>query len=189
MHLVAYVVCDMTVPVPRVWSAGDRMDANLMNDITDAIMFALRPPEVQVERRAVQALTTGAFNAISFDTVVRDTHGFFSALTPTLVTVKVAGWYWLEYVMSWQSTGTLGQFVTSGVYVNGTAADQFILRQDTLTNISATNPLGEVVNRRAEHVYFQVGDVLDLAASQMEAKQTSTISDRYPQLTLRWASS
>lgn len=84
-----------TVPVTRVWTAGEVVtDAFMNNNVSAVLNFLLASPLFKGLQTSAQTITTGTFTAATYDAEVVDTAGGHSTVTNTSrYTGVYAGWY------------------------------------------------------------------------------------------------
>jgi hypothetical protein len=83
------------------------------------IQFLRNPPLLILAQTSAQALTNGAFVAITWPTPGVDTYAAWSAANPTRITPKVAGTYQVTGSIGWAVNGTGGR--TAQLCKNGVA--------------------------------------------------------------------
>lgn len=107
-----------TVPTFDDWAAGEKVTAaKLRTNVRDGGNFFRSPPNVKVQRKAVQSLANSAVTIISHDTELWDTDAMFDPANPTFLTVQTAGLYEVKLSASPNNgvtTGLLYAYVDDG---------------------------------------------------------------------------
>lgn len=166
---------------PKTWLTNDVVPASDKNTyIRDNTNFLFRPPAALLTHSTSQDIPAGQTTALTFDTVVRDSHGMYSADQPRRLTIKVAGlylfWgYWRGNIDSGAS-GAVSFLVngTAGVvgakmppqtfadFANGMAMLELVVDdyvECTALHESGTNPIGISTNSLSPRfgAIFQAG--------------------------------
>ena len=149
------------VPLLSNIVAGDRVMIMIVPPSSNYIIGRLTVPAVPVallRQTTLQSLGNGSFTALNFHMADIDTHGGYSATSPTVYTVRRSGYYSLAggvaYAAStagrrwcrWRSNGT--EIPGSGANANATSSGQMLLVARTI------------------NVQLAQGDTVDLQAFQ-----------------------
>jgi hypothetical protein len=176
-----------TIPPVHHWTAGEAMNDERMNEVTDAINWIRNPPMVHVSRQLTnQSIAVTTWTSVSFDTLDNnyDPYGMFDPGTPTQITCTVPGWYMVEGVMIMDNTPAVNARLTMALWK---ASTEMILRYDQ----QALDAIGGNVNFRKEaSMFLNVGDTVQLRAhiSAGARNMLANGAAEHPQMRLRWVS-
>jgi hypothetical protein len=107
-------VNSLSLPRTTPWSAGEKPNAKLLNEIQDALEFLIEPPQVRVITGpgvSNQTITTSTWTAVNFSEVQYDNLAPFglpswSSADPSGVYIRVPGWYEINMQTSWDTNAT-----------------------------------------------------------------------------------
>lgn len=154
--------------------------------VRDPINFLLAPPMARLRQTAAQALATGVWASVLWDTedVDKTPSGSGGTAVPsTQYTAQYAGWYSVGGggAFAASATGRRGCRITvNSVVANASAA----LGPTTAASTCA-------VPESAEHVYLNVGDICELQLFQDSggALNTTASAETQSRVNIRWVSS
>lgn len=155
-----------TVPVTRVWVAGEVVtDAYMNNNLSAVLNFLLARPMVQVRQTVAQSLPDSTATSITFDAEDFDTSGMHSTVSNTnRLTAVYPGYYspWGGPGFANNSTGRrLALLRVNGTNINGSSG-----------NFGALNVTK--VPCMPSRVYLNVSDWIDLQAYQSSGVALNT---------------
>ena len=171
------------------WTNGvDALNTTNLNAyLRDPIAFLMRPPHANLRQTATQAIANGVTTAVAFNTEDVDTDvdgvgGHSTTTTNSRYTARYAGWYQLSGGVCFASNATGYRFARW--LLNGAAVPGSEVR------ISATATSITQVSARTVEVYLNVGDYVELGASQSTGASLSTSATDPDQssMTVRWVS-
>lgn len=119
-----------------------------------------------VTRTTDQTTTAADFTVVSFNTEVRDDNSYWSADTPTQLTIPASGWYAITGSIHWGGTSTL---VTTYITKNGSASVGANRLAASTTNTSAANQRQNV----SAVAYLAAGDYVRL---EVYSSASSTVN-------------
>lgn len=142
------------------------LTASQLNQLGDAVRFAMAPPKVKAYQTVAQSLANGSLTTIILDTTEFDTYTMWDALLPTRVTVQYDGYY----------------FVSGGVaFVLNTASYRYVriaVNGSTLTDGNvAVAPVPSISTRvpaRATITYLEAGDYVEISGQQASGGALNT---------------
>ncbi len=109
-----------TVPTVPDWTAGQRVLASQLQQLTTAARFAQNPPLAVLYQTVAQTLTTGTPAPVTYDSEQVDSVGGHSTVTNTSrYTAQYTGYYFVHLNNLFVSNATGGRLAQ--VYKNGTA--------------------------------------------------------------------
>jgi hypothetical protein len=186
----------MSVPTIRHWLAGDKWNAENLNEIGDQINWLKNPPMIHLRRRnTVQTITggTNVWTKVRFDTLVNNYNPFeFTidlASAPDILFVQEPGWYSCEIYTAWQSFGAVDTRVIMGLFKNTFDNQGLLLRNDTNTQPSVSTN----INMHKEGTFFfNVGDFVHLGVYHDDSSLTHNLANTSDAessgLRMRWVS-
>lgn len=176
------------VPASHTFVDGVAPTSEANTYIRDPIAFALNPPRAELRQNVAQTLTTGVGAMLTWDIEDLDTDvdaigGHDTAVNPSRYTVRYAGWYQVSGVASFVANST-GRRITyiavNGSIVNGT--EMIFPASATGSSHAAT---------RTKHIYLNVGDYVEIQATQDSGGNLATSSGFGPSnssMSVRWVS-
>lgn len=158
-----------TVPVTRVWVAGEVVTDAFMNNNVSAVMnFLLAPPIFQGRQTVAQSLTTGTYAAITLDVEDVDSVGGHSIVSNTSrYTAVYAGWAEVNPSPGFASNAT-GRRLCK-LRMNGTTD---VNGSDVSLNSGVTNIL-KIVGPTMK-IFFNVNDYVEMLAAQESGGNLNT---------------
>ena len=129
-----------TVPAMPSWTAGQRVLASQLQQITTYALFQSSPPMFSMYQSAAQTIASNTFTQITCDTLDYDTDGGRAAGTPFTYTIPVgmAGRWDLAGSVSWAINATAGRLTLiyrNGSVINGAAAQAINAGAGNNTNL------------------------------------------------------
>lgn len=171
--------------VPSVPTFGPSIVPDtVLNQLADAVRFALAPPLFRGRQTSVQPLTTGTFTAITWDTEdVDSANGHDTSTNPSRYTAQYAGWYQVSGGVSFANNSTGYRQTVWGV--NGS------LIFDYFASMGAVNGTGTRSVARTLMVYLAIGDYVELHGWQngSASLNTEVASGTQSSINVRWVSS
>lgn len=137
-----------------------------LNQLADALRFAMAPPKVKAYQTVAQALANGIQAAIIFDSVEFDTHTMWSSGAATRITAQYPGYYLLSGGVATVVNDTSYRFAR--IAVNGTTLTDGSTAMDPVPSVSTRMPI------RATITYLDIDDYVELYASQASGGSLNT---------------
>lgn len=163
------------------FNAGQRLTAALL----EPLAVAITPPMAVLTRAIAQSISNAAVtpDAISWDTVTKDSAGGFAAGNPTRYTAQRAGWYQLSGGVGFAANATgirTAQFTKNGTSIVGTQTKLLAVSGGIVTAVPAWTV----------QVELAIGDYVELRAFQNSGAglNTSTETENRPTMHVRWVS-
>lgn len=153
----------MIVPVVRKWTAGTSVDAELLNELGDALRFLRQPPECALRQTVGQPVSIGAYTVMSYQTVNVDTDGMFSISQPDRITINTSGWYEIEIATNW-AAATDTTLRMQAVYINGVRMTYSDMVNDGIGNLR---------DQLSFDYFLNAGDYIDHRVSTSAATATA----------------
>lgn len=154
----------------------------VLNQLADAVRFAMAPPLFVARQTVAQALTNGVYDEINWDSVTVDTVNGHDSGLPTRYTAQYAGWYQLSGGASFAANAT--GIRRCGWAINGSAID------DRLAVVTAVASGGLHGVARTMHVYLSEEDYVELWALQGSggSLNTDVANGVQSSISVRWVS-
>lgn len=176
-----------TVPTVPEFTSGV-LTSTQLNQLSDAVSYALMPPLAKLKQTSVQTLTTSVWTSIALDTEDADTDidgtgGHDNVTNNSRYTARYPGWYQASggVAFAGNTTGRRGvRFAVNGSLVDASG-----------TVIIATSPSAVTMPASADHIYLNAGDYLEIQGLQESGGNLNTAasaSESRPRMTVRWVS-
>ncbi len=159
-----------TVPAPPTFSPGASSTTQL-NQLVDALNFALNPPRAEVRQGSAQAIpnnssTSVTFNVKDLDENVAGEAQHDTSTNNSRFTAVYAGWYLCSGAVCFAANATgvrITQWAVNGSVQNGTDVE-----------ISAVSGAVTIVPARTRKLYLAIGDYVELRAFQNSGGSLNT---------------
>lgn len=172
-----------TVPAVPTFATGI-LTTSQMNQIRDALTFALAPPKARLRQATLQSVPNNAFTAIAFETEDNDSaNGHDNAVNNSRYTVQYPGWYLVSGGIGFAASATGNRAVD--IRVNGSMANGSQTNVPALAGGSTTQ-----VSLSSELVYLTVLDYVEIFGFQNTggSLNTSVTGDQQPRMNVVWKS-
>lgn len=163
------------------------LPSSTLAQLAECIAFLMAPPRAKMRQTSTQNLSTATWTSITFTTEDYDTDpsgagGHSNSSNTSRYTAVYAGWYLVSGGVTFAANAT--GIRAARWAVNGSALD------GTQATGQPVSGLPHSVAARAEAVYLNVGDYVELQGYQSSGGVLATVSsgDSQSSMTVRWQS-
>ena len=137
-----------------------------LNQLADALRFAMSPPKVKAYQTVAQSLPNGSLTAITLDSTEFDTHTMWDAGLPTRVTILYPGYYFVSGGVAFVLNTSSYRYVR--IAVNGTTLT------DGNTAVAPVPSISTRVPARATITYLDIDDYVEVYGQQASGGALNT---------------
>lgn len=171
-------------PLPRITPAiaAQPVAATMFTQqVGGLVAFQLRGPLAVFRQMANQAIPSGAWTAVSWDTIDQDTAGGWSSANPTRYTAQVPGWYEVDARVDFVAGTTA--FRSLALQING-----YVNSVDRCAKMQVPPVSGvDTALTTSTCLFLATGDYLEAICYQFSGSASSLASqDGVSIMTVRW---
>jgi hypothetical protein len=151
-----------SVPLPHQFAVGEEVTSTNINTYYSGISFLQNPPSFKLVKTSTQSITSGSFQAASWDLASIDTYGGWTAGLPTRYTVQCPGTYWISGNIGWVPFTPTNILTEAYIAVGGSeftetlgTNDSAIVSNDTTATWTGGTLLSLAIGNYVEMYVFQ----------------------------------